>query len=138
MKRKGFTLVEIMIVVTIIALVAAIVIPNLVSARRAANQAAAKANVRNFATAAETFAISHAGAYPSAITGVTNGSLVDFMSSAASFCAANNAATTVQGYNYRCALAASGYTFTAEPQTLNTSGNYTYTATTGAVISPLN
>ena len=58
MKRKGFTLVEIMIVVSIIALLAAIAIPNLLAARRTANEAAAKATVRSLSTAAETYAAS--------------------------------------------------------------------------------
>jgi type IV pilus assembly protein PilA len=130
MKRKGFTLVEIMIVVAIIALLAAIAIPNLLAARRTANEAAAKATVRSLATAAETYSTSHAGAYPTAVTG--NPSLSDFIASAASYCEKD-----VQGYHYTCGLSAGLYTFEAAPVTLGTTGSVTYTATTGGVLTPL-
>ena len=45
--RAGFTLVEIMIVVAIIGLLAAIAVPNFVKARNASQRAACSANLRN-------------------------------------------------------------------------------------------
>ncbi len=81
MNRKGFTLVEIMIVVAIIALLAAIAIPNLLQARITANTAAAKANVRALATAAETYSTANAGAYPADVA-----TLATFIASASSYC----------------------------------------------------
>lgn len=135
MKRKGFTLVEIMIVVAIIALLAAIAIPNLLAARRTANEAAAKATVRSLATAAETYATSHSGVYPAAIA---SPGLIDFIASGGNYCAnATGTTTSIQGYDYACTLSAGGYTFVATPITIGTTGSVTYTASTGGVITPL-
>ena len=131
MNRKGFTLAEIMIVVAIIALLAAIAIPNLLTARRTANEAAAKATVRSLSTAAEVFSTSHSGSYPADVAELTA-----FITSAPNYCAAGGANTLVQGYNYSCTLAAGGYTFVAAPATA-ASGTVTYTGTTGGVLTPL-
>jgi len=61
--KKGFTLVEIMIVVAIIALLAAIAVPNLLTARRSANDAATQAELRTLQTSLENYAIDNNGNY---------------------------------------------------------------------------
>ena len=53
--RKGFTLVEVMIVVAIIALLAAIAIPNLLRARHNANESAAQGTLATISSAQQSW-----------------------------------------------------------------------------------
>ena len=59
-KQKGFSLIELLIVVAIILIIAAIAIPNLLRARISANEAAAVSGVRTLNTAQ----LSYYSAYP--------------------------------------------------------------------------
>ena len=67
-KQKGFSLIELLIVVAIILIIAAIAIPNLMRSKMAANEASAVASVRTLNTAAVTYSATYGIGFPALLT----------------------------------------------------------------------
>jgi prepilin-type N-terminal cleavage/methylation domain-containing protein len=99
--NKGFSLLELLIVVAIILIIATIAIPSLLRSRQAANESHAVANLRTLNTAEVQYISSHQGSYGGLPELVTAG-LLDARYTAGS-----------AGYNFNVQIAAPFLDYTA-------------------------
>ena len=148
-KQKGFSLIELLIVVAIILIIAAIAIPNLLRARMAANESSAVASLRTINSAETTYnstypSVGYAAALvnlggaigAACVPGVNNACLIDSVlanngnpagSGKSGYLFTTGAGTVASGLNV-------GYTVAAVPITINQTGIRAFCAEEDAVV----
>lgn len=112
-KNAGFTLIELMIVVAIIAIIAAIAIPNLLRSRMQSNESSAIGNLRTVNGAEVAF---HSANNQYAIT-------FDQLTTATPPFLDGNWAATKSGYDFTLGGAVSNFAANAAPNVAGTTGN---------------
>jgi len=140
-KQKGFSLIELLIVVAIILVIAAVAIPNLIRSRMSANEASAISSMRTIITSeivySTTYPIGFSSDLPSLSDGGASANCVPpAVPVAASACLIDSALAsgTKSGYAFTYAAAGgsinSSYTLNADPTSSGNGQRHFYTDAT--------
>jgi prepilin-type N-terminal cleavage/methylation domain-containing protein len=126
-KQKGFSLIELLIVVAIILIIAAIAVPNLIKSKMAANESSAVGSIRSIVTSELTYA--NTTYVSSGFQNLTNLGAAGMIDSVL-------AGGTKSGFSFTATPASNGTQFiaTAAPITPGSSGTNYYCAVEDGVI----
>ena len=139
-KQKGFSLIELLIVVAIILIIAAIAIPNLLRARMASNESSAVASIRTINTAMVSYNSSYptVGYAPLLVNlgpgGVSQACPTTPTTDSACLIDGQLASGSKSGYNFAATGTSGSYAAWANPVQLNATGVNSFCSIADAVV----
>ena len=132
-QQKGFSLIELLIVVAIILIIAAIAIPNLLRSKEAANEASAVGSLRTINTSSVAFSTTY-GNYPTKLADLGPSSTPSSTSADLIDSVLVTGSMTGYAFTYTAASPYLQYTLTAAPTTPGVSGQrYFFTDQSGVI-----
>ena len=137
--EKGFSLIELLIVVAIILIIAAIAIPNLLRSRMAANEASAVGSIRTVNTSSVTYSTTYPNdGFPASLASLGGATPCTATSTNACLLDAVLASGTKSGYKFAWTgdgnTPSVGYTITGTPVTVGTTGQRMFFSDQSGVI----